>query len=128
MPQDTTLSAGPARPPARPGAPAATLTLTASPCESTEATLERAVEAALGRGCRTVVLDLSRVELGAASLPVLVRLQERVATAGGVLAVAGPSGRSRARLDRLRGGRHLVVYPAVPAPPPWSETGSAVYV
>lgn len=90
--------------------------------------LRRLADDALAAGAPTVVLDVSRAEVVTASRAVLVDLHDRVTARGGRFAVAGPTGPSRDVLDPLRVELDLLVYPVVPAPPPWSEAGPAVFV
>lgn len=90
--------------------------------------LRRLTDDALAAGAPTVVLDVSRAEVVTASRAALVDLHDRVTARGRRFAVAGPTGPSRDVLDPLRVELDLLVYPVVPAPPPWSEAGPAVFV
>lgn len=93
-----------------------------------EEALRRLVDTALCAGAVTVVLDISRALLVPASRALLSDLHDEVATRGSRFAVAGPTGPSREVLDPLRVELDLLVYPVVPAAPPWSDAGPAVFV
>lgn len=90
--------------------------------------LRRLVDSALCAGAVTVVLDVGHAALVPASRTVLRDLHDAVVAHGSRFAVAGPTGPSREVLDPLRVELDLLVYPVVPAAPPWSDAGPSVFV